>query len=370
MKIPEQNILQPPEKLIKKSNANANSNSTSVTIPLHPLHQDSSLINKQPVNKPSSVTVSFVENKTQHSEPASNSTIVPIPFRNTTPAASHEKSEDNSISAVSSSSSTGSTPSLSSHNKINFSTTVNLKEGVAMHIPQNPVKPDGTVDIIIQFRGVVPQRFSEGGVNAVVITAETKGLSGPMVEKFGYNNFVPEIINSAMDQIKKKFGPNVKEGRLALGSFSAGYAPLAVALSNPQVRAKTDAVVVIDGIHFGGPNKPDPTGHKPFVDFAREAASGDKLMVITHSSIKPTYSSSTNAADYIMKQVGAQRVNSSNSGSDLYTNRYGETIAPATRSDLNGFHVEGFDGNVAKSHVEQIDNLGNTWNKYLLPRWK
>lgn len=262
------------------------------------------------------------------------------------------------------------TSSTSDTNKIKFSNIVKLQEGVNMYIPQNPVKPDGTVDIIIQFRGVVPERFSEAGVNAIVITAETNGLSGPMMEKFGYNNFVPQILDRAMTVVKKQYGQDIKTGRLAMGSFSAGYAPLGAALSNPAVRAKTDAVIVIDGIHYGKSDKPSPAGHKPFVDFAKEAVNDNKLMVITHSSIKPNYSSSTNAADYIINQVGAKRVLNTGTIINGYKNRYGETNSPATKADLNGFHVEGYNGNAAKNHVEQIDNLGNVWNRYLAPRWK
>ena len=256
---------------------------------------------------------------------------------------------------------------VNSSSKIKFS-QVSLGDGLNMYIPQNPVKPDGKVDIIIQFRGVVPDRFSEGNVNAMVITAETSGLSGPMMQKFGYKNFVPDIINKAMSIVKNKYGASVTQGRLAMGSFSAGYAPLAVALSNPEIRAKTDAVIVIDGIHYGKAGSPNPGGHQPFVDFAKEAAVGNKLMVITHSSIKPTYSSSTDAANYIINQVGAKRV-PANDISNGYKNRYGEIISPASRADLNGFHVQGYNGDKAKSHIEQIDNLGNIWTRYLAPRW-
>jgi hypothetical protein len=193
-----------------------------------------------------------------------------------------------------------------------------------------------------------------------------------MMEKFGNKNFVPSIIDKAMAEVKQKYGPDVKVGKIAMGSFSAGYAPLQVALSNPEVRAKTDAVIVLDGIHYGKYGQPDPAGHKPFVDFAREASAGDKLMVISHSSIKTDYSSSTNAADYILGQVGVNRttVNNPQIYDNRYPSRYNTVIEPETRADLNGFHVEGYNGKVGNSHVEQIDNIGNIWNEYLAPRWK
>ncbi len=255
--------------------------------------------------------------------------------------------------------------------KISFQKPVQLREGVQMYMPQNPVKADGSVDLIIQFRGDVPQRYGEGGVNAVVVSAETAGLSAAMMEKFGQSSFVPQIMETVLAKLRKQYGPEVQLGRLAMGSFSAGYAPLQVALANPAVAARTDAVIVLDGIHYGGAGKPNPAAHAPFVDFAKAASQSQKLMVISHSAIKPTYSSSTDAADYILKQAGATRQSSTAAPAAWqYTNRYGEKIAPSTRADRGDLHVEGYAGNVARSHVEQIDQLGNLWNQYLAPRWQ
>lgn len=276
-----------------------------------------------------------------------------------------------SVSNAAPSASSRATESAGPFPKISFQKPVQLREGVQMYMPQNPVKANGTVDLIIQFRGDVPQRYSEGGVNAVVVSAETAGLSAAMMEKFGQSSFVPQIMETVLAKLRKQYGPEVQLGNLALGSFSAGYAPLQVALSNPAVAARTDAVMVIDGIHYGSAGKPNPGAHAPFVDFAKQAAQGQKLMVISHSAIKPTYASATDAADYILKQAGAQRQSSSTPpASWQYTNRYGEKIAPSSRADQGHFHVEGYSGQVARSHVEQIDHLGNLWNSYLAPRWQ
>ncbi len=252
--------------------------------------------------------------------------------------------------------------------KVVFQKPVQLQAGVNMYTPQNPIRANGQVDIVIQFRGDVPARFSEGGVPAVVISAETEGLSAAMMEKFGQASFVPHIIEKAMARLRQQYGPDIQPGRLALGSFSAGYAPLQVALANPAVRARTDAVLVIDGIHYGKAGQPNPEAHQPFVDFAQAAARGEKMMVITHSAIQPTYASSTDAANYILTAAGATR-QPAPAESPHWANRYGERPAPETRADRGDLHVEGFKGSVARSHVEQIDNLGNLWSRYLAPRW-
>jgi hypothetical protein len=92
-------------------------------------------------------------------------------------------------------------------------------------------------------------------------------------------------------------------------------------------------------------------------------------MIISHSSIKPPYSSSTDAANYIIKEIGAIRKNSSSNPNYIYPNRYGRIIQSSTRSDLNNFHVEGYKGGEAKDHIEQIDHLGNLYNFYISKRF-
>jgi hypothetical protein len=158
---------------------------------------------------------------------------------------------------------------------------------------------------------------------------------------------------------------------LAIGSFSAGYEPLHSHLKNSEVTSILSAVTVFDGIHYGKPGKPTPASMEPFVNFAKKAATNEALMVITHSSIKPSYCSSTDSANYIIEQSGATRRNVTADDKCNYSfkNRYGGIIKPATRADLGGLHVEGYKGAEAKSHMEQIDNLGNVWNEYLARYW-
>jgi hypothetical protein len=93
------------------------------------------------------------------------------------------------------------------------------------------------------------------------------------------------------------------------------------------------------------------------------------MMIISHSSIIPPYSSSTDAANYILTQIGTKRVNSTSNEYYVYKNRYNSIIQPKTRADLNNFHVEGYFGGESKNHIEQIDHLGNFYNYYIARRW-
>jgi hypothetical protein len=233
-------------------------------------------------------------------------------------------------------------------------------------------KPDSSpvmhdlVNVVIQLRGIVSQRFGESGVRGLILACDTSGLSEQMLRKFGTPQFLETSLNGLTRYIATTYGSNVKLGKLALGSFSAGYAPMQKHILHPRV----DSVVILDGIHYGPPKQPNPMEHKPFVDFAKLAVvKNGKMFMITHSEITPPYSSSTDAANYIMGQVGVTRGSGSPDPLYRYKTRYGTVIQPKTRGSLEGFHVEGYPGQTAQSHVEQIDHLGNLWNKYLAQRW-
>eukprot|EP01080_Neovahlkampfia_damariscottae_P000054 gene54-4304_t len=232
---------------------------------------------------------------------------------------------------------------------------------------ENPVKNNSTIDVVIQLRGVVPQRFQESGIKGLFLVCDTPGLSQAMLKKFGGDNFVKLSLENINLFIKKEYGSLVKIGRIAMGSFSAGYAPIQKHLNSQRI--DLDSVVIIDGIHYGPAGKPDPVQHQPFVDFAKKAVSSGKLMVISHSSIVPPYSSSTDAANYIMKNVNVSRNSASLNEYYVFKNRFGRVIQPQTEGRKNGFHVEGYKGNTANSHIEQIDHLSNLFNFFIARRW-
>lgn len=228
---------------------------------------------------------------------------------------------------------------------------------------QNPTR-ESKVNLMIQLRGIVPNIFNQAGVSCVILACDTNGLSSQMLAKFGMESFIPTVTERISSFLKVEYGNLTKIGRIGLGGFSAGYAPI-----QKHLKHDLDSVIIIDGIHYGPRGQPNPIEHKPFVDYAMRARDKGKLMIISHSSILPPYSSSTDAANYILKQIEAKRVNATQNREYRYPTRYGTIIQPNTRADSNGFHVEGYLGTTAQSHFEQLDHLANLWNFYLAKRW-
>lgn len=107
--------------------------------------------------------------------------------------------------------------------------------------------------------------------------------------------------------------------RYAINNYAPGTTPLRVAclgfseschgvrnLLNSSDGANFDSVVAIDGVHTAyGPNKGvDPNTMKPWLDFAKYAVVNERLLAITHSSIKPpSYASTTQTADWLWQKV-------------------------------------------------------------------
>jgi len=128
-----------------------------------------------------------------------------------------------------------------------------------------------------------------------------------------------------------------------LSAFSAGYGGVREILRDPANRQRIDGVLLVDSMHATyGEEKQDLT---PFVDFAREAIAGKKHFLITHSEVYPgTYSSSTETASYILKELGLRRT------PILQWGAIG--MQQLSRAGKGGFQVLGFAGNSATDHID------------------
>jgi hypothetical protein len=186
--------------------------------------------------------------------------------------------------------------------------------GVFMN--KNAVGNDGGVNIIINFRGVSgdPKLVSKnfGGANAVVVTLEASGPkeknkgSALLQQQFGDVNKLNEIVSSIISHLQKQFpDKKVHKKSLVVSGFSGGGSVVANMVANrDKIPGGIDGVVINDGLHV---DVNDPR-MKAIVDYAKEAQKDkNKKFKIIHTAIKPSYTSTTQTADYIINQLGLQR---------------------------------------------------------------
>jgi len=153
--------------------------------------------------------------------------------------------------------------------------------------------------------------------------------------------------------------------RVLLGGWSAGCGAIRQILLAPESYARADAVLAIDGIHTDYPGgKPGPQESTIgtenldiWLRFARDGMAGRKRMVVTHSEIFPgTFASTTETADYLLKELGLRR---------RAVLKWGPMgLQQLSQAHAGGFLLMGFAGNSAPDHVDQLHALAE-WLKLL-----
>jgi hypothetical protein len=94
----------------------------------------------------------------------------------------------------------------------------------------------------------------------------------------------------------------------------------------------------------------DTCGLEVFVRYARDALSGRKRLLLTHTEIFPgTFASTTETADYLIRELGLARK------PVLRWGPMGTQILSEVKS--GGLHVLGFAGNSAPDHVDLLHSL-------------
>lgn len=102
--------------------------------------------------------------------------------------------------------------------------------------------------------------------------------------------------------ILAKYAPGVEPLRIAALGFSESCGGVGVLLKSDD-GGKFDAAIALDGIHTAPGKQLQPAALAQWVAFARRAAEGVGLCVITHSSVVPPYASTTQTANYIWEQA-------------------------------------------------------------------
>ena len=151
---------------------------------------------------------------------------------------------------------------------------------------------------------------------------------------------------------------HVRFGHIILGGWSAGCGALRQILKDPGAYARVTAVVCIDGVHADyaegkpAPLEPDlaPENLQVWVQLARDAVAGHKRLILTHSELFPgTYASTTETADYLLKELGL-KCHAVEKWGPMGMQQLSET-------SRGKFLVMGFAGNSAPDHVDQLHSL-------------
>jgi hypothetical protein len=192
-----------------------------------------------------------------------------------------------------------------------------------------------------------------------VIPVQAGAGSGTYARLFDGPQRFPRLVAEAESKSGMKFS------RILLGGWSAGCGAVRQILRSPECYARVDAVLAIDGIHTDYPaGKPGPQESaigaenlEVWLRFARDAVAGRKRLVVTHSEIFPgTFASTTETADYLLKELGLTR------RAVLQWGPRG--LQQLSDAKAGRLLLMGFAGNSAPDHVDQLHALPE-WLKLL-----
>jgi hypothetical protein len=212
----------------------------------------------------------------------------------------------------------------------------------------------GRVPLFVHFHGapalaeVAAARHGRAAVLAIHLGAGSSAYARP----FAGPAVFPALLKEAEEKAGVRFGP------VGLTAWSAGYGAVRAVLKADAGYERVDFVVLLDALHAGyAGGRPGPRGPQlvaddlaPFVRFARDAAAGKKQLIVTHSEVYPgTFASTTETADYLLREAGVKR-------SALL--RWGpagtQQLSEARKGRLL---VAGYAGNSAPDHVDHLHAL-------------
>jgi hypothetical protein len=239
-----------------------------------------------------------------------------------------------------------------------------------VYLPRGFYAADGGFDLVVHFHGapsIVEAALDEARLNAVVLTINLGTTSTIYELRYEAPGTLDAAVQAAASVVGTRAGvaaPRVR--RLALSAWSAGYGAVASLLDRPAIAERVDAVLLADAMHagyVGGRGRViDPQRMQPFVAFALRAATGERLMAVTHSAIRTAaYASTTETADYLVDHAGL---------ADRPSRTDGPRGMIATSSaDKGSLHVRGFAGDDKAAHCDQLLAMGRTLFPLLYERW-
>lgn len=210
-----------------------------------------------------------------------------------------------------------------------------------------------TVPLLVHFHGsswLPEQSAHKQNPRAAVLTVQLGAGSAAYAKPFQEGLRFTALLAEAAKTANLQFKP------IYLSGFSAGYGAIREILKEFQ----PDGVILIDGLHTGydpegapGPLKPESLS--PFLDFARQAVSGKRRMLITHSEIFPgTFAGTTETADYLLDQLGIKRSPVLKWGP--------QGTQQLSVAGKGRFELLGFAGNSAPDHIDHLHALAG-WLK-------
>ncbi len=243
----------------------------------------------------------------------------------------------------------------------------NVSMGQLLAPQKGGVSSSGGFDLVVHFHGHYPIRkeFVKTAKGIILVAIDLGVGSGAYTSAFTSPATFEKLLESVKAEMARRSGRKLTTIRkLALSSWSAGYGAVQQILVQPAGK-KVDAVILLDSLHTGyldGGHQLSGAGLEPFVEFARQAAKGQKLMFQSYSSIVPPgYASTREVAHYIVQKIGGK----------IGTAKRADVLGLAMdeRFDKGNYHVRGYLGDDKPDHCAHLGLIKDVVKMHLNRRW-
>lgn len=240
-------------------------------------------------------------------------------------------------------------------------------------VSERPHTAEDSLPLLIHFHGapdVTEANFRRAGLSGVLVTINCRGLSSAYRRPFEDE----ELFDHVLDDVKRNLargellGKHVDWARIDVSCFSAGYGAVRELLRRPTIRQRIDAVVAADSIYAsihkqGDKRTVDADQMAPFVSFARQAAKGKKMLLVTHSqmAVEP-YASTVETADYLLSKTRLAR--------RPIAPQEPPCFAAISRASAGQFTVLGYPGDDGEAHMTHLRQIGDFWKELQAVRVK
>lgn len=205
----------------------------------------------------------------------------------------------------------------------------------------------------------VEGQFATMGAPGVLVNVTLPGLSKVYADHFAEPRVFAELLRDVEAALRAEGAdPSCRLGRLTVSSFSAGFGGVRQLLRQPEAFERIHTLVMADSIYCGYAGEVternvDPELMSGFLRFAQLAAEGKRRMVVTHSRQVPQgYASTTETADYLIRQMRGERVTVSPA------EEWGAGLLLSSRCKRGGFEILGFEGEAAEDHMRHLRGIG------------
>lgn len=224
-----------------------------------------------------------------------------------------------------------------------------------LFLPAHPATdPTNTLPLLLLLHGdpgVVERNAARAGFRGAVLSVVRPGLSSAYAKPFQDPKVFWSLLGEAEAQLRDLTGDaRLQIGHLLCASFSAGFGGVREFLKDPAIAARIDTLVMADSLYAGyeeGTTTPARDKLEGFLAFAREAASGKKRFVLSHSEqIPPGYASTTETADHIAAALGLKPGPPPRS--------WKAQLRPTRHLRSGGLDIVGFEGEGPNDHMEHL----------------